>query len=179
MNSRLLMITGPAGAGKSTAAREWAYSRNTGCAQLSLDMFRELVKSGYEDPRLGWNDETQRQLDLARSNMAAATINYLGSGFQVVIDDAVFPDWESVSLDGWREILPGITIDLVVLMPDWNVVLERNREREQERLVPEDVLRQIYDDMSGWRGSPGVSVIDNSTMTVREVVGEIERLVLE
>ena len=175
-DDRILLITGPAGAGKSSVAEAWAASRDFGCAQLSLDTFREFVKTGYHDPRNGWNDEAQRQLDLARSNMAAVAMNYLSSDIQVVIDDAVFPNWEAVGLDGWNEALPGIDIDLVVLMPDWSVVLERNAGRDDQRRVPEDILRVIYDDMAGWRDRAGVSVIDNSGMTVAETVVAVERV---
>jgi len=148
-NDRILLITGPAGAGKSSVAEAWASSRDFGCAQLSLDTFREFVKSGYHDPRNGWNDEAQRQLDLARSNMDAAATNYLSADIQVVIGDAAFPNWESVGLDGWNKLLPGVDIDLVVLMPDWKVVRERNGARDGQHSVPEDVLRIIYDDMAG------------------------------
>jgi len=176
-SDRILLITGPAGAGKSSVAEAWAASRDFACAQLSLDTFREFVKAGYHDPRNGWNDEAQRQLDLARSNMAAVTIIYLRSGVQVVIDDAVFPNWDTGGLDGWNEALPGVSIDLVVLMPDWNVVLERNGGRDGQRRVPEDVLRIIYDDMAGWRDKAGVSVIDNSGMTIAETVAAVERVV--
>jgi chloramphenicol 3-O-phosphotransferase len=176
VEDRVLLITGPAGAGKSSVAEAWAASRDFACAQLSLDTFREFVKAGYHDPRNGWNDEAQRQLELARSNMAAAVMNYLSSGIQVVIDDAVFPNWDAVGLDGWNEALTGVTIDLVVLIPEWSAVVERNGGRDGQRLVPEDVLQIIYDDMAGWRDVPSVSIIDNSGMTVAETITEIERI---
>ena len=135
------------------------------------------MKAGYHDPRNGWNDEAQRQLDLARSNMAAATMNYLSADIQVVIDDAVFPKWDSAGIDGWNKALSGVAINLVVLMPDWSVVLERNSGRDGQRFVPEDVLRIIYDDMAVWREKPDVPTIDNSNLSVAETIDEIERLI--
>jgi hypothetical protein len=178
-NDRVLLITGPAGAGKSTVAAEWASSRGTGCVHLPLDTFRQFVKAGYQDPRLGWNDEAQRQLDLARANIAAAATNYLNSGFQVVIDDAVFPNWDQVSLEGWNQALPDATIDLIVLMPEWSTVVERNSGRGEGDFVLEDVLKIIYDDMSGWRDKPEVHVVDNSDLTIEQTAHEIDRLLTE
>ena len=66
----VLLITGPAGAGKSATADAWARSRPFPCAHVSLDDIREQVKSGFAYPPDGWNDETQRQYDLARGNVA-------------------------------------------------------------------------------------------------------------
>ncbi len=68
MDRRILLITGPAGAGKTSTASEWASNSDKTCAHLPLDLFRKLVKSDYRDPRQGWNDEAQRQLDIARAH---------------------------------------------------------------------------------------------------------------
>lgn len=175
-HNRILLISGPVGAGKTTVASEWASANDTESIHLSLDSFREFVKSGYRNPELGWNDETQRQLDLARSNVSAVAINSANAGFRVVIDDAVFPSWEVVGIDRWREALSPFEIDLVVLLPSWNAVFERNAARGSDRKLPEKMLRTIYDDMSEWRGNPDASVIDNSDLTVAQTLVEIERV---
>jgi chloramphenicol 3-O-phosphotransferase len=173
---RVLLITGPSGAGKSTVAEEWANAHGENAVQLSLDSFREFVKSGFRDPGNGWNDETQRQLDLARANIAAVASNYSEADFQVVVDDAVFPNWDEVGIERWREALSPLEIDLVALLPSWDAVLERNAARASDRKLPEAMLRTIYDDMSGWRRYSDVNVIDNSEFTVAQTLAEIERL---
>jgi predicted kinase len=71
MDSSVLLISGPAGAGKSTVADAWAHTSKQPCAHLQLDEFRQLLKSGYIDPRSDWDDQTQAQLDLARENASA------------------------------------------------------------------------------------------------------------
>ena len=176
MSSRLLLITGPAGAGKSTVASEFASSRNEPCVHLSLDSFRHMVKTGFIDPKYGWNDEVQVQLDIARANVASVAARYLNTGYQVVVDDALFPDWEAVGLEPWRRVMAPIEVDLVALMPDWEVVLARDKGRAADQQIPDEMLRTIYDDMAGWRGRSDVGVIDNSEMSVGETVAEIERL---
>jgi chloramphenicol 3-O-phosphotransferase len=177
VSSRLLLITGPAGAGKTTVASEWASSRDERCVHLSLDSFRHMVKTGFIDPKYGWNDEVQVQLDIARANVASVATRYLNTGYQVVVDDALFPDWEAVGLGPWRRVMSPIEVDLVALMPDWEVVFARDKGRAASQQIPDEMLRTIYDDMAGWRERSDVAVIDNSAMSVGETVAEIERLV--
>ena len=171
---RVLLITGPAGAGKTTVAGEWASTRKLPCAHLPLDSFREMVKSGYHHPEFGWNDEAQRQLDLARTNIAGVAKNFLAAGFQVVVDDAVFPNWDEVGIDRWEEEFFPVEIDLVVLLSDWNEVFDRNASRGSQDRLSEAMLRTVYDDMAGWRDRPGVTIIDNSKLTVAQTLSEIE-----
>jgi chloramphenicol 3-O-phosphotransferase len=177
VSSRLLLITGPAGAGKTTVASEWASSRDERCVHLSLDSFRHMVKTGFIDPKYGWNDEVQVQLDIARANVASVATRYLNTGYQVVVGDALFPDWEAVGLGPWRRVMAPIEVDLVALMPDWEVVFARDKGRAASQQIPDEMLRTIYDDMAGWRERSDVAVIDNSAMSVGETVAEIERLV--
>jgi len=171
-----LLITGPAGAGKTKTADAWACSRQERCAHLSLDSFRLLVKSGYQDPRLGWNDEAQRQLDIARTNVAVVATKFVESGISCVIDDAVFPNWDPVGLEQWKHAFEPIGIDLVVLLPQWGVISDRNAARNETDRIPQEMLRKIYDDMAGWRDRPDVPVVDNSNLSIAETVDEIARL---
>jgi len=175
-DERVLLITGPAGAGKSSVAQAWAASRSETCAHLQLDDFRQLVVSGYHDPRIGWNEEAQRQLDLARTNVAGVATNFIKSEIDVVIDDVAFPDWEPSGLERWERALEPIEIDLVVLMPNWDIVVERNSVRDSHDQLPGPMLRKIYDDMSGWLDREDVLLIDNSKLSVDETVAEIERM---
>jgi len=171
---KVLLISGPAGAGKSSVGKAWAASRKNRCAHLQLDDFRRLLKSGYIDPRDGWNDEAQSQLDLARLNVASVTKNYFESGIEVVIDDVVFPNWEPSGLERWRAALSPIEIDFVMLFPTWEAVQARNLERSEEDRLPVPMLRKIYDDMAGWKSRSDVTVIDNSELSVAESVIKIE-----
>ena len=125
------------------------------CAHLSLDSFRLLIKSGYHDPRAGWNEEAQGQLNVARSNVASVALRFVESGISSVIDDVVFPNWEPAGLDRWRRAFESFEIDCVAIIPQWEVILDRNAARLSVDKIPGEMLRQIYDDMSGWSGRPG------------------------
>lgn len=170
----ILMVIGPAGAGKTTVADAWARSQAVPTLHLSLDDFRELVKSGYADPQLGWDAETGRQLALARAAIADVAPRYLDSGYCCVIDDAVFPDWPEVSLQRWQDELAGARLRPIVLLPSFDAILQRNQLRTGARLLDGSMLRVIYEMMEPWREQAAVPVIDTTRLTVEETVAEIE-----
>ncbi|MDA0597641.1 MAG: hypothetical protein O2974_11705 [Chloroflexi bacterium] len=134
--------------------------------------------SWFRNREQEWNYETQRQLGLARSSIVSVAKNYLEDGFEVVIDDAVFPNWAEVGIEHWTGELSPIEINLVVLIPNWDLVLKRNSQRQSDRKLSESTLRAIYDDMVGWRDKNYVAIIDSSNLTVSETVGEIYRVLM-
>jgi len=109
-----------------------------------------MVKTGFLDPKYGWSDEVQWQFEIARANAASVAARYLNTGYQVVVDDVVFPNWEVAGLGPWRRVMAPIEVDLVALMPDWEVVVARDKGRAADQQIPDEMLRTIYDDMAGW-----------------------------
>ncbi len=175
--ARLLLISGPAGAGKSELAELWASTRPYRCARVSMDATWELIKSGRALAVEGWNDESQRQHQLTMDNVAALIQNFLKHEISVVVDDVVFPAWPDSGLPAYERRLPGVDLTMVVLMPGWDVIRRRNAERDGLDNLPEQMLRKIYDDMSGWNEQSAVPLIDNSDMSIEQTLAEVERLV--
>jgi hypothetical protein len=105
--------------------------------------------------------------------------NYLISEIGVVIDDAVFPNWQESGLEPWVQAFSPIEVKLVALIPSWDVVLDRNNPRAVADRIPEEMLKTIYDDMLGWREIPDVQIIDNSNLSIAESITELERLIGE
>ncbi|MFD9423540.1 MULTISPECIES: AAA family ATPase [unclassified Streptomyces] len=102
----MLLITGPAGAGKSTLADAWARGRPTPTVHISLDDVRDWVKSGYANPEDGWDELSERQYTVARRCVALAVHEYARIGYGCVVDDAVFPGMIKIIHDrmsGWRD----------------------------------------------------------------------------
>jgi AAA domain len=170
----VLLLTGPAGAGKTTVAARWAATRDSPAAHVSLDDVRDFVKSGYVNPEDGWNDAAQAQYDLARAQCAELARRYVGAGFSCAIDDAIFPAWPEVGYERWRENLSGVPHVLVVLLPAFEIAAERNGAAQGRRRLRPETLRMIYDDMLPWCDA-GVPVVDNSALSVEETLLEIER----
>ncbi|MEU6808815.1 Pro-rich N-terminal domain-containing protein [Streptomyces sp. NPDC046831] len=159
-----VLLIGPAGAGKTSVAKYWADHRRVPTAHISLDDVREWVRSGFADPRSGWNDHSEAQYRLARRTCGFAARNFLANGISCILDDAVFPDRPVVGLGGWkRHVGPGLLP--VVLLPGLDVVLERNAERTGNRRLGDEEVARIHGRMAGWYGS-GLPIIDNSQLDV-------------
>lgn len=173
----VLLITGPAGAGKSAAARAWAERQARPTAHIQLDEVREFVISGYADPRDGWTPESERQLGIARANCAEMARRYVAAGFNCVIDDAVFPLWDAAGYEGWQAALGETPHVVVVLLPTYEVIARRNANRHGRRLLDPAMLRTIYNMMALWRRQQRFPVIDNSAQTVAETVRAIEHAI--
>ncbi len=178
----VLLLTGPAGAGKTTVARAWASKQQSPTAHISLDAVRDFVKSGFANPSDGWNTATEQQLILARQGCATLALNYVNAGFHCIIDDAIFPEWESVSYNAWDRLLLAVPHYLIVLLPKFEVLVERNQLRTGHHLLSDAMLYTIYAMMLPWHDQKIFPVIDNSELSIEETVKalelEVEKLIM-
>jgi chloramphenicol 3-O-phosphotransferase len=172
--ANVVLLTGPAGAGKTEAAKAWASTRPYPTAHVSIDEVRDFLKSGYANPEDGWTPNAVEQHDLARSIVADMARRYADRRVRFIVDDAIFPNWEALGEEPWRNALQGVTYTLLVLLPSFDAVRERNRLREGQRRLREETLQTIYNDMQGWR-ERDVAQIDNTGLTVAETATLIER----
>ena len=172
----VVLVTGPAGAGKTAVADAYTRTRLARGVHLSLDDVRDQVKAGYANPEHGWNDLTQRQYDLARRSCALTARLYAADGYACVIDDAIFPDWPQVGLDGWLSDLGDLKVGLVVLTARLEILVRRNRARSGHRQLDPATVRVIHDRMLAWR-EQGVPVVDTSDLTLEQTVEHLHRLV--
>jgi hypothetical protein len=169
-----VLITGPAGAGKSAAADRWAIQRTAPTAHIALDDVRRLVKAGYADPADGWNAETARQLELARRGCTELARLYVAAGIACMVDDAIFPDWPPAGYARWAEYLGALPHALIVLLPSFEAVCQRNALRVGRERLPEDMLRVIYEMMLPWREQTRVPVLDNSHWSLDETAVRLQ-----
>ncbi len=165
----VVIVTGPAGAGKSTVARELC-RRFERAAHIAVDVLRHMVVSGYASPLPGQADaeEARRQGALARRNAAALARNFAGAGFHAVIDDVLERREE---LDQYLAALAGCTVACVTLLPTAEALRARDAgrpptERMGERalalhriIATNDETRGLRLDTSAWTPEQTVDVI--------------------
>ncbi|HEX8730155.1 MAG TPA: AAA family ATPase [Ktedonobacterales bacterium] len=170
----ILLVSGPAGAGKSAAADVWARSRPGYTAHIELDNVRECIKGGYADPRDGWSPDVDWQYRMTRANCADMARRYVSEGITCVIDDAIFPLWEDVNYAGWSQLLGAIPHQLIILLPDFETILARNARRSGSRLLSPEMLRVIYDMMLPWCDQHSYPVIDTSQLSIAQTAQRIQ-----
>ena len=175
--STLLLLTGPAGAGKTTTARLWAQTRRHSAAHVCVDELRHFIKSGYASPKDGYDDQTHRQFEIARSNAAMLCAAYFDASIDCVVDDIILPDdCTVVDHAAWTAALRERPHQLIVLLPALDVVLERNRTRSDPTVINEEMVAAIHDLMAGWRSHPNAFVIDSTKMSPSEAARAIDAL---
>ena len=182
-----LVLTGSPCAGKSTAAAALTSNPDPTAgpptALVDLDNVRYQVKSGFRLPMavIPPPAETNVQWQLAVDICGDMARRYSAVDYTCVVDaPGIYVDggvpWEPYTHAAWRRALDGVDWRLVVLQPDVELVCERARAREGMRQPPEDILRAIHAAMEGWRGVHGVTVLDNSELTVEETVAALEEI---
>ncbi len=173
---RVVLFTGPAAAGKTTAAAAWASSRSAPTAFFDHDHARFLVRAGYvsrsavhADPSL--RDQADQQWLLATAMCEAMAETYTAWGFDFALSAFRPPGkWK-----GCWERLDAMNLLIIVLLPSLEHLLARDAERVGKSLVgAEGVRRTFAYDWNAWRADARASIIDNSAMSVEQVVARVE-----
>src|SRR5688572_5068645 len=123
--SVLLLLGGPAGAGKSTVARAWCASRAS-AAHVQLDEVRHLIVAGRADPQQAGPLQSNQYTLSVRASLALAR-TLLEAGYDVAVDDVLEP---AAFERDWRPLLHGLDWRIVIVLPDLEEVLRRSRPRE-------------------------------------------------
>jgi len=172
----VIIVTGPAGAGKSTVARELC-RRFPRAAHIDVDLLRwRMIVSGYVRPEEAYGPEPEealRQLALAARNASALARNFASEGFLAVIDDVLE---RREDLDLYLAALhPCPDIRFVTLLPSAEVLAARDTGRSPDDYMGSrsEELRQIIAGNGETRGLR----LDSSSWDVEQTVDIIlERL---
>lgn len=165
MPARIVLVSGPPGAGKSTIARRVAegFPRS---AHLKVDDLREIIVNGFELPG-EWTEGHERQFVRARAAATLIARLHAADGVTVVIDDVCVPRHFE---DHYVDLFSDPAVHRVMLMPTIVAAEERMRARGgpwDELMLASGALALAYEwveplALDGW------TVIDSSNQSAEE-----------
>lgn len=167
----LVLLSGPAGAGKTTTAQAWAMRGTLPRAVIDVDALHLLIRAGVALPEHGWNAETERQWNIGTELwMAMARVyhrNHVGCIIPVYAPPT--PD------DPWNHLYDDLNLVRIILFPTFEACQRRNRDPNRDFVVADDDLWSNYDDFA-WcvNNIKPDHVIDNTNLTLQQTVDAIE-----
>ncbi|NHN31869.1 AAA family ATPase [Paenibacillus agricola] len=166
MKRTVYLISGPAGAGKSTTSRKIAEILEKS-AYIEGDFINHMVVGGHEKP---WLSETH--LNLIWLNMLSLTRNYLVNDYDVIIDYYVtYSDKTNYMLEALKDF--NIDIKFIVLLVDKDELLRRDSQRPVEDQMGERCIIGLNEIIAS---NPPERHIMNTTQTdIEQVVDDILR----
>jgi hypothetical protein len=119
MGTPILVVSGPAGAGKTTASGLVAGAFDPS-VHIQSDAFMPFVVNGWIDP---WLPESDRQNDVLGGAVASAAIQFAAGGYTVLLDGTFFP----AGIQGMSYMCSrrGIPLHYAVLRPDLATCVSR------------------------------------------------------
>jgi len=134
--NKIIAITGPTGAGKSTTAKLLC-KKFERCVRLDIDRVKHFVETGFV-----YNDTPRgvEQWALCVKNVIQLTKNFQAEGYTVIIEGYI--DLES---PGWEDVFRELDVDAAfLLLCDEKEQQDRNMMRKPEaRMEPEDIGRHL------------------------------------
>ena len=167
---RIVIISGPPGAGKSTVARRLAEQTLAPLAMhVHTDDAYAYIRKGFVPP---WTSESMPQNAVLMEAMAAQVAIYARGGYQVFVDGIVGP-W---FFDPWREVMRVHKLDLryVALLPGKAATVARATARTAPGAMTDPgVAGQMWQAFLDFP-PPNGNIIDTTNQTPDQTVMEIQ-----
>ncbi len=169
MPSRIVIVSGPPGAGKSSVARRLATgSAGDLAAHLHTDDFYAYIRKGFVEP---WKPESQAQNITVMNALARTASTYAAGGYEVFVDGIVGP-W---FFDPWLAAAQAEGLDLryVLLMPDEDTAVARGTARTAPGAMTDaNVIRTMWGHFRTYAPDAG-HIVDTTGENLAETVQRV------
>jgi tRNA uridine 5-carbamoylmethylation protein Kti12 len=168
-NPSVLILTGPPGAGKTTAGAVLG-ERFPRAVHLEADLFFSFIRSGHIEP---WKPESHEQNRVVMRIVAEAAAGYAAAGYFTIVDGIVIPGWFLEPLrDALREA--GHRVAFAVLRAPLPVCLGRLREREGDPPIEDGAIAQLWENFADL-GAREAHALDLEEESPEEAADLLER----
>jgi predicted kinase len=164
----VVIVSGPAGAGKSSIARQLAQaSLGERAVHLHTDDFYAAIVKGFIDPT---RTEAHAQNVVVVEAFTASARRFAQGGFHVVVDGVVGP-W---FLEPWQALVrEGIDVHYIVLRPDQPTTLARGTTRNTPgALTDARALGDIWQAFADL-GPFEPHALDTTTLTLEKTLAQV------
>lgn len=159
----ILLITGPAGAGKSSVSEVVAREIKN-CTDVPIDTLKDLIVSDFIYSEL---PEGLKQWELVGENAAAIANNFVAKGYNTIINGYL----HNVAL---KKLLDRTEIThKILLIPDVNVAFSRNSNRNNKDKLDKQSITRHYRNYQDNKLYHDFRKIDSTKMSLEQTVNEV------
>jgi predicted kinase len=135
----VLILSGPPGVGKTTAARLIA-DRSPPAVHMEADSFFHFIRAGYVEP---WKPESMEQNEIVMRIVAQAAGGYASAGYMTIVEGIFIPGW---FLEPVRDSLrdAGHEVAYAVLRAALPVCTARVQAREGAPPIDTAAIEQVW-----------------------------------
>lgn len=161
----VLILTAPTGTGKNTIAEILARKKER-CVVIDVDLLRLMVRSPHKAPWQGEEGHEQQLLGVVNACILAK--QFALKNFSVIILDVLSDETAKV----YKANLAEFEHNLVLLLPNWEEIVRRNKTREAK--LTHEELEMVYKQQTALKVYD--EKIDNTAISAEDVANKLNLL---